>query len=76
MTEAKWFNNNYKPTIEEYLHVSAISCGYSLMTITSYIGMGDMVTEDIFKWATNEPKFLRAISIGGRLMDDIASNEV
>ncbi|XP_020209270.1 probable terpene synthase 2 isoform X2 [Cajanus cajan] len=75
MTEAKWFNNNYKPTIEEYLHVSAISCGYSLMTITSYIGMGDMVTEDIFKWATNEPKFLRAISIGGRLMDDIASNE-
>uniref|UniRef100_A0A151UD65 (+)-delta-cadinene synthase isozyme A n=1 Tax=Cajanus cajan TaxID=3821 RepID=A0A151UD65_CAJCA len=50
MTEARWLNNNYKPTTNEYLHTSTISCCCSLMAVTSYIGMGDIATENIFKW--------------------------
>ncbi|KAL2327941.1 hypothetical protein Fmac_021368 [Flemingia macrophylla] len=75
MIEARWLSKNYKPTIEEYLHSSTISAGYSLLAITSYIGIGDIATENIFKWATNEPKILKAATTICRLMDDIVSNE-
>ncbi|KAK7312910.1 hypothetical protein VNO77_37152 [Canavalia gladiata] len=75
MTEAKWLNNNYIPTTEEYMRTSTISCCYSLLITTSYIGMGNTITEDIFKWVTNEPKIVKAASVLCRLMDDIVSNE-
>ncbi|KAL2327954.1 hypothetical protein Fmac_021381 [Flemingia macrophylla] len=75
MTEARWLNNNYKPTIEEYLHTSTITGGYSFLAITSYIAMGNIATENIFKWATNEPKILKAGSVIYRLIDDIMSNK-
>ncbi|KAL2327953.1 hypothetical protein Fmac_021380 [Flemingia macrophylla] len=74
-TETRWLNDNYKPTIEEYLEISTISASYSLLTITSYIGMRYITTENIFKWATNEPKIVKAANITSRLMDDIVSNE-
>ncbi|KAL2327928.1 hypothetical protein Fmac_021355 [Flemingia macrophylla] len=72
---AIWLNNNYKPTIEEYLHSSTTSVGYSLLAMASYIGMGYISTENIFKWATIEPKIFKAAAIVCRLMDDIVSNE-
>ncbi|RDY12565.1 putative terpene synthase 2, partial [Mucuna pruriens] len=75
MIEARWFNSNYKPTTEEYMQTSIISCALALLIITSYIGMGDTATENIFKWASNEPKIVKASSIICRLMDDIVSNE-
>ncbi|KAL2327948.1 hypothetical protein Fmac_021375 [Flemingia macrophylla] len=74
-TETRWLNDNYKPTIEEYLEISTISASYSLLTITSYIGMRYITTENIFKWVTNEPKIVKAANITSRLMDDIVSNE-
>jgi hypothetical protein len=40
------------------------------------MGMGDIITEDILKWISNEPKFINASIVIGRLMDDIVSNEV
>ncbi|XP_027355363.1 probable terpene synthase 2 [Abrus precatorius] len=75
MTEARWLNNNYIPTTEEYMQISTISCCYKLLTTTSYIGMGETATEDIFKWVTNGPKIVNASSVVCRLMDDIVSNE-
>ncbi|KAK7257295.1 hypothetical protein RIF29_31165 [Crotalaria pallida] len=75
MTEARWLKRNYIPTTEEYTQVSLVSCCYPLLTTTSYIGMGDIATEDIFKWVTNEPKIVKASSVVCRLMDDIVSNE-
>ncbi|MED6158283.1 hypothetical protein PIB30_031340 [Stylosanthes scabra] len=76
MTEAKWFNSNYVPTPEEYLHTCTTSTTYPLLITTSYIGMGNMATEDIFKWVTNQPKIVKASSIICRLMDDIVSSEL
>nr|KYP34499.1 (+)-delta-cadinene synthase isozyme A [Cajanus cajan] len=75
MTEARWLNNNYKTTIEEYLHTSKTSSCYCTLIATSYIGMGDIITEDIFEWATSEPKIVMASCTICRLMDDIVSNE-
>ncbi|CAL0323422.1 unnamed protein product [Lupinus luteus] len=33
--------------------------------------MGDIATEEIFKWVTNEPKIVKASTIVCRLIDDI-----
>ncbi|KAK2376551.1 putative terpene synthase [Trifolium repens] len=75
MTEARWLNSNYKPTSEEYIRVSMESSGYTLVTLTCYIGMGDIAVEDIFNWISNEPKIVNAANVLCRLMDDIVSNE-
>ncbi|XP_058739222.1 (-)-germacrene D synthase-like [Vicia villosa] len=74
-TEAKWFSNNYIPTMEEYMALGIVNSGYYLMTATSFIGMGSIATEEVFKWLTNNPKIVNASSIIARLMDDIVSNE-
>jgi (-)-germacrene D synthase len=76
MTEARWLNNNYKPTLEEYIRVSIQSSGYGLVTTTCYLGMRDIATEDIFKWVGSMPKAINAAIVICRLMDDLVSNEV
>jgi hypothetical protein len=38
--------------------------------------MGDIATEDVFKWVSSEPKATYAAIVICRLMDDLASNEV
>ncbi|KAK8489707.1 hypothetical protein V6N11_014355 [Hibiscus sabdariffa] len=73
--EAKWYNENYVPTIEEYMQNALVSAGYIMVTITSFVGMEDIVTEDTFNWASNNPKIVRASSIIARLMDDIVSHK-
>ncbi|KAI5435585.1 hypothetical protein KIW84_022123 [Lathyrus oleraceus] len=75
MTEARWLNNNYVPTTEEYLNISKISCCIYLLVTCSYIGMGDTATENIFKWVSNKPKMVNAVATHCRLMDDIVSSE-
>ena len=52
------------------------SSGYIMVTITSFVGMGDIVTKYIFDWASNTPKIVKASSIIARLMDDIVSHKV
>jgi len=38
--------------------------------------MGDIVTENIFNWLTNEPIFANAAATISRVMDEIVSSEV
>ncbi|RYQ94610.1 hypothetical protein Ahy_B08g089543 isoform E [Arachis hypogaea] len=75
MTEAKWLNNKYIPTMAEYIQISTISSAYPFLVTSSYIGMGDIAVEDIFKWVTSKPKIVTASTIICRFMDDIVSNE-
>ena len=74
--EAKWYHENYFPTMEEYMKIALVSAGYIMITITSFVGMGEIVTKDIFDWASNNPKIIKASSIIARLMDDIVSHKV
>ncbi|TYJ11879.1 hypothetical protein E1A91_A11G308100v1 [Gossypium mustelinum] len=73
--EVKWCNENYIPTMEEYMRNAVVSFGYIMATIVSFVGMGDFVTPEIFIWASNNPKITYASSIVGRLMDDVASHK-
>ena len=74
--EAKWFNENYVPTVEEYMETAMVSSGYCLLTVTSFLGLGDIATEEAFEWASTYPKIVRASSVICRLMDDIVSHKV
>ena len=47
-----------------------------MLTITSFVAMGDIATKEAFDWVSNDPKMVRASSIVCRLMDDIVSHEV
>lgn len=74
--EAKWFNSNYTPTMEEYMGVAKVTSAYRMIATTSFVGMGSIATKQVFQWVTNDPKIVNASTIICRLMDDIVSNEV
>ncbi|KAJ0102369.1 hypothetical protein Patl1_04328 [Pistacia atlantica] len=73
--EAKWCDKKYVPTIEEYLSVALLTGGHLTLAATSFVGMGDVVTEESFDWVISNPKIVKASSIIGRLMDDIAGHK-
>ncbi|KAG6746084.1 hypothetical protein POTOM_050597 [Populus tomentosa] len=73
--EAKWFHENHIPTMEEYMPLALVTTGYSMLATVSFIGMGDMVTEQAFDWVFNRPKIVRASETICRLMDDVKSHK-
>ncbi|XP_028796766.1 (-)-germacrene D synthase-like [Neltuma alba] len=75
MTEARWLNKKHIPTTEEYMNVSTASTCCPALSAASFIGMGDIASEDVFKWAQTHPKVIKASALICRLMDDIVSSE-
>ena len=73
--EAKWFHQNYIPTME-YMHVALKTSSYPMLTAISFLGMGDIVTKEAFDWSFTIPKIIIASSIIGRLVDDIRTHKV
>lgn len=71
-TEAKWLHEKYIPNLDEYMELSLESCGYSMLTATSFLGMGQIATKKAFDWVSNFPKIIKASSIICRLTDDVA----
>lgn len=74
--QAKWLNEGYVPTMEEYNSIALRSSGIPMLVTNSFLGMGDFATEDAFKWVFTNPKIIKAASIIGRISDDIQSHEV
>ncbi|KAF2285866.1 hypothetical protein GH714_008516 [Hevea brasiliensis] len=70
LAEAKWRNEGYVPTVEEYLQVSLISSGYPMVTTTSFLSMGKVATTDAFGGCPMTLRLL-ALSLLCRLMNDI-----
>ncbi|KAJ4821988.1 hypothetical protein Tsubulata_007541 [Turnera subulata] len=75
LKETEWLNKDYTPTMEEYLGIALLTCGYFMLVATSFLAMGDIVTEDALDWVANHPKIIKASSTVCRLMDDIAGHE-
>ncbi|KAH9651258.1 alpha-humulene/(-)-(E)-beta-caryophyllene synthase [Citrus sinensis] len=73
--EAKWCHQNYIPTMDEYMTVALVTSAYPMLSTTSFVGMGDIVTKESFEWLFSNPRFIRASSVVCRLMDDMASHE-
>ncbi|KAJ0034701.1 hypothetical protein Pint_25967 [Pistacia integerrima] len=73
--EARWCDQNYVPTMEEYLSVALPSCGYLTLAAKSFVCMGDIVTKESFEWVLSSPKIVKASSIINRLMDDTVGHK-
>ncbi|KAI7755200.1 hypothetical protein M8C21_023892, partial [Ambrosia artemisiifolia] len=73
--EAKWLKEGYIPTLEEYMSNALITVGQPVMIARAYVGRGDMVTEETFKWIAKYPPIVKASCLIFRLMDDITTHE-
>ncbi|KAK5834297.1 hypothetical protein PVK06_018174 [Gossypium arboreum] len=73
--EAKWALQNYKPSFEEFKANAVSSSGYAMLAITSFVGMGDMITPETFKWAVSNPKIIEASTIICRFTDDVTEHK-
>uniref|UniRef100_A0A804JX65 Uncharacterized protein n=1 Tax=Musa acuminata subsp. malaccensis TaxID=214687 RepID=A0A804JX65_MUSAM len=74
--ESKWSAQHYVPTLEEHLQVSLISAANPVLECASFVGMGEIATEEVFKWITSFPKIVQASGIISRIMNDITSHEL
>ncbi|MBA0575794.1 hypothetical protein Golob_000097, partial [Gossypium lobatum] len=61
--------------MEEYMRNAVLSVGYIMLTVTSFIGIGDFVTLEIFNWASKNPKISDVSSVVDRLMNDVTSHK-
>ncbi|KAL6316967.1 hypothetical protein AAG906_024505 [Vitis piasezkii] len=73
--EAIWLHEGRIPTMEEYMSIARVSSGYPMLTATSFIGMGKIVTKEAFDWVISDPKIVTASAVIARLMDDITSHK-
>ncbi|KAL1802473.1 hypothetical protein DCAR_0934040 [Daucus carota subsp. sativus] len=73
--EAKWCEIQYFPTLEEYMSVTLVTAGYKMLSVTSFVLMGNVATREAFEWITKEPLIERAASVINRLHDDIVGHE-
>ncbi|KAF4371202.1 hypothetical protein F8388_020929, partial [Cannabis sativa] len=56
LEEARWLNDGYLPSFDEHLRVSYVSCAYTTLIATSYVGMYDIVTHETLNWLSKDPK--------------------
>ncbi|KAK1410789.1 hypothetical protein QVD17_37328 [Tagetes erecta] len=75
MTEAKWTNEGYMPTMEEHLKVSYLSIGYKLALIAGFAAMGNVITKETFEWALKNPPLVTTCCRLCRTVDDIATHK-
>ncbi|KAM7473355.1 hypothetical protein LguiB_020598 [Lonicera macranthoides] len=73
--EAKWYNEGYVPTLEEYMKIALVSSGYKMAATTSFVGMGKSVTKQAFDWVSNNPLIVNASSVIARLSDDMVTHQ-
>ncbi|XLU62421.1 hypothetical protein S245_021630, partial [Arachis hypogaea] len=75
LVEAKWCDEKYVPTYEEY-KINGIATSTCPLQMTILIGLGEFATKDMFDWILNNPKVMKAVSLIARLMDDLGTHKV
>lgn len=53
-----------------------MSSGYPMLSVVSYVGMGDVATKEAFDWGVSMPKLIEVAAAISRLKNDITSNQV
>ncbi|XP_004298303.1 PREDICTED: (-)-germacrene D synthase-like [Fragaria vesca subsp. vesca] len=72
--EAKWLKEKYTPTMDEYIP-NALDTSFYPMAITTSVGMGGLVIKDTMDWVLNHPKIVKATTLIGRLLNDMAGHK-
>lgn len=73
--EAKWLHHQHIPTMDEHMALSLETTAYPMLITISFVGMGDIVTQDSFDWLATYPKVVKGATLVCRLMDDIADHK-
>ncbi|XXG83105.1 hypothetical protein AAC387_Pa10g0940 [Persea americana] len=76
LIEAQWSNSGHVPTLEEYMTNALMSSGYPMLSVVSYVGMGDVATKEAFDWGVSMPKLIEVAAAISRLKNDITSNQL
>lgn len=75
LVEAKWCNEGYIPTYDEY-KINGMFTSCCPIFATTFIGLADFATKDVLDWILSNPDILRAASVIARVLDDMASHRV
>ncbi|KAL1831183.1 hypothetical protein ACET3Z_000834 [Daucus carota] len=73
--EAKWLQTQYLPSFEEYMRVALVSGAVKMLSVASFVRMGDIATREAFEWLSKDPLVVNGLSIICRLSDDIVGHE-
>nr|K4L9M2.1 RecName: Full=Sesquiterpene synthase 1; AltName: Full=D-cadinene synthase STS1 [Thapsia garganica]AFV09098.1 sesquiterpene synthase 1 [Thapsia garganica] len=75
LQETKWLQAQYIPTFEEYLSVALVSAGGNMLSVSSFVRMGNIATREAFEWLSKDPLIANGLSVIIRLSDDIVGHE-
>ncbi|KAL2943961.1 putative sesquiterpene synthase [Bienertia sinuspersici] len=75
--EAKWCNQKYVPTYDEYMKIALVTSPYPHATVACFLGMGEIASKEAFEWASQNPmpNIIKAASTIIRLMNDMGGHE-
>ncbi|KAK7257307.1 hypothetical protein RIF29_31179 [Crotalaria pallida] len=75
MNEAKWRNEGYVPTYDEYKDNGVVSSAFPLVLTFNLLCLGEYANKEVFDWVSNDgiPKMVKASSIMARLLNDMSS---
>ncbi|CAI9088753.1 OLC1v1023176C1 [Oldenlandia corymbosa var. corymbosa] len=73
LEEASWIHCGHLPTYDEYMKVALVTSTYPMLSTSSLVSMGEVVSEDALEWVTKNPIIVREASVLCRLMNDIVS---
>ncbi|KAL8199346.1 hypothetical protein R6Q57_012914 [Mikania cordata] len=73
--EAEWRHSGEVPSFEEYLRVGLTTATHNFISVSAFMGMGEIVTKEAFTWHQSHPKILTASESITRLHDDVMTVE-
>ncbi|XP_077243407.1 alpha-terpineol synthase, chloroplastic-like [Tasmannia lanceolata] len=76
LVEAKWYNDKYVPTFEEYLNNAWISMSAPLALVHIYFLLGNKIQREALESLEKYPNFIRWSSLICRLCNDLVSSKV
>ncbi|XP_024983147.1 germacrene A synthase short form-like [Cynara cardunculus var. scolymus] len=71
LIEAEWTHSGEVPSFEEYVKNGLTTSTYNVLSKSSLIGMGEIVSEEALAWHKGNPKILKASELIARLHDDV-----
>lgn len=76
MVEAKWYQNQHKPTLEEYMKNGWITIGVLTASLNAYLSATNPIIEKELEFLESYPDILQLLCKIVRLQDDLGTSSV